>query len=1257
MVKRMMIAIVLVIAGGLWAGELIQVADFSQNDLVFTKVRDYDVVELRGCVAGIKPGEPRMPRLVQSVLIPANAVPTGIDILSENSVQVPGTYTILPGQPDVPLPMPGKTFTPEFHGPKAQVYSSNKPYPDMTIRLTGSGSLCGYRIAHVEINPLHYTPSTGILTLTTRLSYRLHYIENQTDNTVATVDQRDIFGEEVRSLVVNPEAVTRFAPRVERRASRFLPPGDYKYAIISGAPSLDSIFQRLADWKTKKGIPATVVQISYVNSNYTGYDLQEKVRNFIADAKATWGTVYVLLGGSGDYNSTGQNLVPTRKGWYTSAGGPDNDNLPADLYYSDLTGTWDADGDHTYGELTDNVNMYGDIYVGRASVYSIAQARNFVYKTLTYEKNPPTAYLRKMLLPTAILWSSYEERPMQNAIANMTPSPWVDGKLYEREGTLSPQLMVDSMNAGFGLGAWEGHGDENGIYMGSTPYLSSTAADGLVNGDKQGINISIACMTGGWDLPPSGGDCFAEHLVNRVGGGLVVSIMNARYGWGAYVGSGYVPGPSERLDTTFYAKIFQGGLHKCGQVLAVDKDTWVPYADSGNQYDMTRWCIYELNLFGDPELPIWSGLPGTLAVNFPSVIQIGNQNVTVTVTGSGSPVNNALVCLKKGAEVYQYGNTNASGQVTLNVSPTSPGYMDITVTARNLYPFEDTIIVQSSAYAYVTYLKCSVSDPTPGGNNDGHLNPGEAVEIPLWVKNYGSQQGNNVSGRLRTADTYVALSDTVKTFGNIPSNDSATTGSNGFNAVVANNCPNGHGVTLTLVCKDGSDSIWNSQFSLPVYAPVLVYQSVSVTGGNSNGILDPGETANLVVTIKNEGGADAASVTSTLMESSPYLTISDASGNYGTVTVGGTASNSGDPYTVTAAAGTPIGTSVPLQIRVVSGVYCDTLDFSIQIGRLMPTDTGYYYTYWSHGPYQQAPVYSWYAIDTTQTAHVGTSLNHSDDQTTTVTIPFTFRYYGVAYTQCAICSNGWVALGSETSTNYTNTGLPSASAPAKAVFGIWDDLNPGATGPANDYYYYDATNHRFVVEWFRVPHYGTTNIENFEILLYDPAYYPTPTNDGEIVVQYLNAMRETDNTVGIQNSGRTVGIQYFLEGAYHALGVPITDTFALKFTPIAPTVGIVEEGGLSALLSVRQLVVYPTVSRGRTTIAYNLGNRIQGAGISIYDISGRLVKTFTLSSDPSVQMVIWNGDDESGRAVSAGVYFVKLTAGEKEVVEKAVLLR
>jgi hypothetical protein len=360
---------------------------------------------------------------------------------------------------------------------------------------------------------------------------------------------------------------------------------------------------------------------------------------------------------------------------------------------------------------------------------------------------------------------------------------------------------------------------------------------------------------------------------------------------------------------------------------------------------------------------------------------------------------------------------------------------------------------------------------------------------------------------------------------------------------------------------------------------------------------------------------------------------------------------------VTAAAGTPIGTVVPLQIQVVSGVYCDTLDFSVQIGRNMPSDTGYYYTYWSHGPYQQAPTYSWYAIDSTQSVHVGTPLNMTDDVTTAVSIPFTFKYYGVNYTAIAVCSNGWLAMGTETSTNYTNVGLPSASAPAKTVFGVWDDLNPGAAGPGEVYYYNDATNHRFVVEWFRVQHYGSTATENFEILLYNPAFYPTPTGDGEIVIQYRNAMQEADNTVGIQNSVQTVGIQYYLDGTYHALGVPITDTFALKFTPIRPTVGVVEEGGLSALLLSRRLTVFPSVSRGRVQIAYSTGLRAEGLGLRIYDISGRLVKDLSSLMAHPTALITWTGDDASGRKVAAGVYFVKLTADGKETVEKAVLLR
>jgi len=261
-------------------------------------------------------------------------------------------------------------------------------------------------------------------------------------------------------------------------------------------------------------------------------------------------------------------------------------------------------------------------------------------------------------------------------------------------------------------------------------------------------------------------------------------------------------------------------------------------------------------------------------------------------------------------------------------------------------------------------------------------------------------------------------------------------------------------------------------------------------------------------------------------------------------------------------------------------------------------------------------------------------------------------------------------LGSETSTNWTNTSIPNTSAPNKAVYGLWDDLNPGISGEPGDVYYYnDAVNHRFVVEWFRVPHYGNTpSRETFEIILYDPAYYPTPTGDGEIIVQYYNAMQETDNTVGIENSAGTVGIQYFLDGTYHSLGVPITAQFALKYTTWPPTVGV-EESGLSLEPGKVGMVLAPNPFNGKLQIRYTIQDggkmiqdtryTIQDINLKIFDVSGRVVKSFNLESCimNHESAIFWDGKDDSGRKLPAGVYFVRLEAGDFKQVEKAILLR
>jgi len=693
------VILLLLVSVPLFAGSITRTVTFSENDITFSKVNGYDVVELKGYPALINPGSPRIPRVVEPVLIPPGTKPVSVEILRQDVKNLPGFYNIIPAQADIPLPMPGKTFIPQEIAPDERVYKSDELYPQQEIKVSGYGTKNGFRIAHIEFYPLRYNPKQGRLQFTRSITYRVTYEYAKSISTVPTEKQKEIATTTIKGFVVNPQDITSFAPSVGKQGpSPLVPPGYYEYVIISESP-IDTVFQRLADWKTKKGIPATVVTVSWINSNYTGYDLQEKVRNFVIDAYTNWGTIYVLLGGSGDYNSSGQNIVPTRKGWYTNVGGPDGDKLPADLYYSDLDGTWDSDGDHIYGELGDNVDMYADVYVGRASVYTVAMAQNFLYKAFTYEKNPPTGYIKKLMLPTGILWSSYEERPMQDSIARMTPAGWFDAKMYERTGNLSRPGMIDSMNVGYGMGHWEGHGNEVGIYYngGSTAYLTSGDADGLTNGDKEGIAISIACMCGGWDLVSSGQDCFAEHLVNRVGGGLLATMFNSRYGWGAYVG-GYVPGPSERLDTTFYANIFQNNIYHLGDAHGLAKDAWVFYADSGQQYDMTRWCLYENTLFGDPEIPLWTDIPVTMVVTHNATIPMGTTAFFVNVKENDNvtPIQNALVCLqgKTDTGLYATGTTNASGDVSISVTASIPNdTMWVTVTAQNHYPYEGYAIV------------------------------------------------------------------------------------------------------------------------------------------------------------------------------------------------------------------------------------------------------------------------------------------------------------------------------------------------------------------------------------------------------------------------------------------------------------------------------------------------------------------------------------------------------------------------------------
>jgi hypothetical protein len=1263
---RQLLVLLVLVSVPLMAGTITRTATFDRSALVFSTQDGFDNVELRGGAGLGQLGAPRVPRVVERVLVPAGAVPTGVELVAVDWTTIPGRYNLAPAQPEVPLAMPGKTFKQPNYAPDAAVYSANTFYPASYVQLLESGTLAGYRMASVELRPVRVNPVSGELQLATRIEYRVSYEAGSRDAYVPSVEQRDYYAGMVRAMVANPGDVNGFAPSVHRSATLSLPSGHYEYVVIS-APPLDTCFGRLTAWKTLKGVPATTVLLSYVTANYSGYDIQEKIRNFIKDAYQNWGTRYVLLGGSADHKTSGQNIIPARDCWYVTQGVGyynDEDTIPCDLYYGGLDGTWDADNDHVYGETSDSADMVSEVFVGRAPVYTVAQAQNFVDKTLTYEQDPPAGYLCKMLLPAAILWSSYEERPMQESIARMTPSDWLDAKLYERAGNLSQQRMRDSMNAGFGLGNWIGHGDENGIYMGGSAYLNSSDADALTNGNKLGVHSSIACFTGAWDEVP-GGDCFSEHLMNRVGGGAVGLAMNSRYGYGAPPN----PGPSELLDTVFHSRILNHTEYHAGQALAFAKAWWAPYANSG----MMRFCIYELNYHGDPELSVWTAEPTALSASHAGTVYIGNNrpySVTVT-TASDAPVESALVCLNKGTEVDVKGWTNSSGQVTLYVSPQTPGPMPMAVSARNHYVLPDTVDVVVPA-RYVAYMRSSVSDPGPGGNGDSTLNPGETVKIPTWVKNWGTQQTDSVTAKLRTFSADVGVTDSVRSFGNISAGDSAYTGTNGFGFHVNAGLPDQYTVACSLYCTDALDSNWVSPVTLVVSAPVLARQTVAVVdsahGGNDNGVFDPGETADLMVTLGNTGTGHGYNCHALLRSGDARVTVVDSTASYGLIHSNDSAGNAADLFTVHAA-GT-IFPETPITCTLyyyADGGYVKSEPLTLVVGELRVGDPipdgprlpAFYYAYDDTDTlYPAHPTYDWDEVNA-----VGTPITFvHHNAVVLVTLPAAFgplKFYGQRLTQLSVSADGWISPGNHRYANAQNAPLPDPNNPQGMVCANWTDLYPevGDSGAGHVYYYHDSANHRFVVEYDSVRYHANTTCDKFEIIFSDTTV-ATFSGDNAILVQYLTANGYDGSTIGIEDPTESIAVQAFYKGEYHRACAPIAPGRAILYTTDPPfSTGVADEVGSAGVPVRLALGVFPNPLHSRAAVEYAVpvAGRVS---VQVYDATGRVVRNL-LSQNVAAgrYAVTWDGRAANGKRVAEGVYFCKLATPAGNRQQKLVVTK
>ncbi len=853
-----------------WGEKITHTLTFSQKDLSFIKLKGYDIIYLKDGEITDRVGEPQLPLKIVSFSLPAFAKVEKVEVLFFQKEELEGEFIIYPAQPPQTLSFPKKKRKIPFVEPDKKIYTSKEPYPEKILNFVGTGNMGGYKLANILVYPVEYYPFLKKVFLYTKIEFALFYeipSEKSSLQKTKVIFDNQPLKRMIQKKVLNPEKIE--ASILEYKAPNVVPPGDYEYVVIT---SYESGFQPLVDWKTKKGVPAKIVSGSYISFNYEGNNQQEKIRNFIIDAQVNWGTKWVLLGGD-------VNTLRARAAYAMTSGGgiPGEDDIPCDLYYSDLDGSWDLNENLVYGEVADSVDMYPDVFVGRISARSDAQAEDVVNKILSYEKNPPLDYQLNALFFAEVMWGNpYTDGGVaKDYIDNYFVPPRFDPitKLYQSLGNESAEAVLAAMNQGQNLMNHNGHAWIEVLSVG-WDYITNWDMDALSNSPRNGILFSIGCWPGAYDY-----DCFGEHFVNNPNGGGIAFIGNSRYGWGSPGNPEY--GYSDRFDQQFFKALFEDDIYNLGATLASAKATYVSRAGQENVY---RWCEYEITLFGDPEMPVWTDTPHNLEVFHPDTIPAGQSVFAITVTENSNPLDGALVCVMKNEEVYQRGRTDSKGQINFLVEPTSPGTLFVTVTAHNFLPYEGGAQVISEG-PYIAYQNLSIDDSE--GNSDGKPNPGETLSLIFTLKNFGLNTAYNVTAHLRTENSLVTLIDTFQSFGTIEPQGEALSLSQ-YSFSLSDNFSNGEVVYFALDVEADYGNFWSNNIAIEVATPILAFETYTVDDreGNNNGVPDPDEIFNLMLTLKNKGLGEAKNVVASISTSDPSLNLIDTIANFGNISGG-----------------------------------------------------------------------------------------------------------------------------------------------------------------------------------------------------------------------------------------------------------------------------------------------------------------------------------------------------------------------------------
>ncbi|HHI02841.1 MAG TPA: hypothetical protein ENL22_04920 [candidate division Zixibacteria bacterium] len=813
-------------------------------------------------------GEPSLPRICKSIIIPDDAE-VRINVLSSEYIDIPET-PVAPSK-GVIYRNTDPAGIPYTMGP---VYNTSLWYPSQLAGLRRPYIMRDYRGTVIELSAFRYNPATKTLRVYTTVTVEvitvgtstINIIENRKPGAKILPEFEQLY--QRRFINYEEQAIIQSSPDLS--LSRYSAVGEAGDMLIITHDAFHSALLPLAGWKMQKGIRTTIVDVSSIGNNET--DIKAYIQSF--------------------YDNPDYNL-----GWVLLVGDA------AEVAPAYVT---DGASDPSYSKLAGD-DDYPDIFIGRFSAQSLADVETQVTRTIDYEKNPAGTYWFHKATGIASDQGDgighdggeidYEHMEyIRQDLLGFTYT--VVDAIYDPGA--SHYTVSAALNEGRSFVNYAGHGSTTSW---STTNFGTYHINNLTNDNKLPLVISVGCVNGNFTGTTV---CFAETWLRATNMGVATGAI------GAYMSSinqSWAP-PMDAQDEAVDLLVARekttiGGICFNGSCKMIDEN------GSAGVAMFDTWHI-----FGDPSVLIWTDTPSPLTVYHNSLILSDQTEFSLEVVGEVG----ALCALYADGVLYGSAYTDVNGLATIAIDKTLPAVgqtVTLTVTAFNGLPYIVDLDVNSSSEALVIYDTYSINDIT--GNNNVLADAGESIQLGMQLENIGPGEALGVEATLSSSDSYVTINDAYETFGDIPGSNGTSFVADAFDFDIDVNTPDDYNISFHLEITGTESTVWTSDFSIPVHRPDLGFISVTVddAAGNANGVLDPGETAEIVVSIENTGSGLAAVITGVLSESDPFVTVDDADGSFGDLAGGGgTGDNQSDVFIISADPSSLTGYPVTLDLEL-----------------------------------------------------------------------------------------------------------------------------------------------------------------------------------------------------------------------------------------------------------------------------------------------------------------------------------------------------